>query len=151
MPDSNPQRRRRQIETLRASLAGPEGLAFADVLPADQLEEALLQEGIGWRHKVYTPLVTLWAFLAQVTSPDGGCRAAVARVLAWLIGQGRPPARPTTGAYCKARARLTERLPRRLTREVGSKLHRQARPAWLWNGRRGKVVDGTTLRSEERR
>src|SRR5215468_7996593 len=114
MPDSTPRRRRRQIETLRAQFAQADGPAFADVLPADRVQAALREEGACWRHKVYTPVVTLWAFLTQVASPDGSCRAAVARVLAWLVGQGLRAARPTTGPYCKARARLPEALPRRL-------------------------------------
>jgi hypothetical protein len=145
MPDSNPQRLRHQIEKLRLRLAQPDGLAFADVLPADQVEQALRQEGVGWRHKVYTPLVTLWTFLAQVSSPDGCCRAAVARVLAWLIGQGQKPPRPSTGGYCKARARLPEGLPRRLARDVGRDLHRKVKSGWLWRGRSVKVADGTTI------
>ena len=76
MADSTPRRRRRQIETLRAQFAQADGLPFADALPADRVETALRQEGARWRHKVYTPLVTLWAFLTQVSSPDGCCRAA---------------------------------------------------------------------------
>ena len=142
MPDSTPRRARHHIQNLRARLAGPDGAAFAEVLPADRVEDALRAEGVGWRHKVFTPLVTLWAFLAQVASPDRCCRAAVARVAAWLVGCGRP-ARVTTGGYCKARARIPEGLPRRLTREVGRCLHRHG--DGLWRGRRVKVADGTTL------
>jgi hypothetical protein len=145
MPDSTPRRRQRQIETLRAQFAQADGLAFADVLPADRVENALRQEGATWRHKVYTPVVTLWAFLTQVVSPDGCCRAAVARVLAWLVGQGQRPCSPKTDPYCKARARLPEALPRRLARQTGQDLHGQAEAAWLWQGRRVKVTDGTTL------
>jgi hypothetical protein len=145
MPDSTPRRRRRQIESLRARFAQPDGLAFADALPADRVEAALREEDARWRHKVYTPLVSLWAFLAQVASPDGCCRAAVARVLAWLVSQGRRPARPTTGPYCKARARLPEALPRRLARQTGRDLHARAEAGWRWQGRRVKVADGTTV------
>lgn len=64
------------------------------------------EEGACWAHKVYTPVLTLWAFLTQVASADGSCRAAVARVLAWLVSQGLPPCSPQTGLYCKARQRL---------------------------------------------
>jgi Transposase DDE domain len=145
MTDSTPQCRRRQIETLRAQFALTDGLAFADALPADRVEAALRAEGVRWRHKVYTPLVTLWAFLSQVASPDGCCRAAVARVLAWLVSQGQPPCAATTGPYCKARARLPEALPRRLARETGRDLHHRADADWRWQGRRVKVVDGTTV------
>jgi hypothetical protein len=90
-------------------------------------------------------VLTLWAFLAQVASPDRSCRAAVARALAWLVAQGRRPGRPATGPYCKARARLPEALPRRLARETGHDLHAQAEAAWLWQGRKVKVADGTTV------
>lgn len=145
MTDSTPRYRRRQIETLRAQFAQADGLPFADLLPADRVEAALRAEGAAWRHKVYTPLVTLWAFLTQVASPDGCCRAAVARVLAWLVSQGRPGCRPITGPYCKARARLPEGLPRHLAREAGRDLHRRAEPAWRWCGRPVKVADGTTV------
>src|SRR5215218_9598176 len=133
------------IATLRAHFAQPGGAAFADLLPAARVEAALREEGATWRHRVYTPAVTLWAFLAQVADPDRSCRAAVARVLAWLAAQGRPAARPTTGAYCKARARLPEGLPRRLARDAGRDLHRAATAGWQWRGRRVKVADGTTV------
>ena len=145
MTDSTPRRRRCQIETLRAQFAQADGLPFADVLPAERLEAALRQEGAHWRHKVYTPVVTLWAFLCQAVSPDGSCRAAVARVLAWLVGQGQRPCSPKTDPYGKARARLPESLPRRLARETGRELHGRAEAAWLWQGRRVKVADGTTV------
>jgi hypothetical protein len=134
------------IATLRAHFAQPDSAAFADLLPADRVEAALREEGATWRHRVYTPAVTLWAFLAQVADPDRSCRAAVARVLAGLAARGRPAARPATGAYCKARARLPEGLPRRLAREAGRDLHRAAAAGgWLWRGRRVKVADGTTV------
>jgi hypothetical protein len=132
------------IHALRAHFAQPGGGAFADLLPADRVEAALREEGATWRHRVYTPAVTLWAFLTQVADPDRSCRAAVARVLAGLAAAGRS-ARPTTGAYCKARARLPEGLPRRLARDAGRDLHRAATEAWLWRGRRVKVADGTTV------
>jgi Transposase DDE domain len=143
--DCTPQRRRRQIEALRAQFALADGPGFADALPARRIEDALRQEGAAWRHKAYTPVLTLWAFLTQVASPDGCCRAAVARVTAWLAAQGQRPCRPAAGPYCKARARLPESLPRRLARETGRDLHAQAEAPWLWQGRRVKVADGTTV------
>src|SRR6185437_4051259 len=85
-----------QIETLRTQFAQRDGLAFADVLTADRLTEALRAEKAAWREDVYTPVLTLWAFLSQVLSPEGSCRAAVARVLAWLVARGEPPCSPKT-------------------------------------------------------
>src|SRR5438552_15877451 len=106
MGHSTRTRRARQIQTLRAQFAQADGLPFADVLPADRLERALAEEGASWREVVFTPVLTLWAFLCQAISPDGSCRAAVARVLAWLVSQGQRPCSPQTGPSRKARARL---------------------------------------------
>src|SRR5690242_18639124 len=103
MPHCTRRRYTHQIEALRAQFAQADGLPFADVLPAERVEAALREEGAAWREKVYTPLLTLWAFLSQVAGADGSCRAAVCRVLAWLASQGRPAVTPKTDPYCKAR------------------------------------------------
>jgi Transposase DDE domain len=145
MPHSTTGRRRHQIETLRTQFAQADGLPFADVLPADRVEQALDQEKATWRESVFTPVLTLWAFLTQVLSPDASCRAAVARLLAWRVGRGEPPCSPKTDPYCKARQRLPETLLPRLVRETGQALQRQAPAGWLWKGRRVKVADGTTV------
>lgn len=140
MSDSTPRPRRREGPRTRT-----DGPVLADLLPAQRIHDALRAEGVSWRHKVLTPAVTVWAFLAQVLHPDRSCRGAVARVRAWLVGTDRAVRGPTTGAYCKARTRLGEEVPRRLARDVGRDLRRRAASGGLWRGRRVKVVDGTTL------
>jgi hypothetical protein len=80
-----------------------------------------------------------------VLDPDHSCRQAVARLLAFLVGRGQPACSPDSGGYCKARSRLPEALLARLTRDTGRKPLEEAPPAWLWKGRRVKVVDGTTV------
>jgi hypothetical protein len=145
MPHCNRSRQRRQIESLRAQFAQADAPAFADVLSEERLETALREEGATWREQVFTPVFTLWAFLTQVLSHDGSCRAAVARVLAWLAAQGRPAASAKTDPYCKARQRLPESLFSRLTRETGQTLQEQLPDEWLWHGRRVKIADGTTV------
>jgi hypothetical protein len=145
VPHCNSGRQARQIETLRRQFAQSDDLTFAEVLPAERVEQALAEEQVRWRQKVYTPALTLWAFVTQVADPDGSCRAAVTRVLAWLVARGERPCAPTTGPYCKARARLPEALFVRLTRETGRALHAGLPEEWRWHGRRVKVVDGTTV------
>jgi hypothetical protein len=39
---------------------------LADVLPADQVQQALDDEGVSFRDRLFSPLVTLWVFLSQV-------------------------------------------------------------------------------------
>jgi hypothetical protein len=142
---STASRQARQIETLRTQFAQADGLPFADLLPADRLALALREEQATWRQAVWTPVLTLWAFLSQVSSPDGSCRLTVDRVLAWLVSRGEEPCSPKTDPYCKARQRLPESLLPRLVREAGQELHAKSPAAWLWQGRRVKIADGTTV------
>lgn len=46
------------------------GLPWSDILPESRLDEILEEEEISYRTRVYTPIVTLWAMLYQVLSPD---------------------------------------------------------------------------------
>src|SRR5688572_1477425 len=88
---------RRQIRALRTRFAQRDGLPFADVLPAKRIEDAIRDHGGGWREEVFTPVLTLWAFLTQVICPVGCCRLAVARVMAWLVAYGQKSCGPGTG------------------------------------------------------
>ena len=130
---------------LRRQLTQAPGLPFADLLPARQVQQALRLEKVTFRDRLFAPLVTLWVFLAQVLDPDHSCRAAVARFLAWRAARGLAPCSANPGAYCKARGRLPEGVLARLTRSTGRALQDQAPPAWRWEGRTVKLVDGTTF------
>lgn len=94
---------------------------------------------------LWTPAVTLWAFLRQVLSADRSCRQAVCHVvLAFALT--RPPDAFDTAAYCRARAKLPTALLQRLALDVGHHLEAQAPAAWLWRGRPVRLVDGSTSR-----
>jgi hypothetical protein len=121
------------------------GLPFAHYLPATVIQDAAHQVGCFFRQRIFSPAVTLWTFLSQVLDADHSCRQAVARLLAYRTAQGLAPCSPSTGAYCKARARLPEELLSELTRRTGYHVAAQAPPVWLWKGRPVKVVDGTGL------
>lgn len=135
-----------------AKLVEDNGAGLRTLLPARSVEQAAAAEGVRCRDCLFTPLVTLWMFLAQVLSADGSCREAVAKLLAFLAAASRAtgvPAGlleidPETGPYCKARKRLPECLVSRLARETGLKLHRRHPSGALLGGRNVKVVDGTT-------
>ena len=95
---------------------------------------------------VYTPPVTLWAFLSQMLhkSEQRSCTAAVARVVVLLVALGREPCSGNTGAYCCARAKLPEPVIRRLTLRIAKGCEQAVPSSWLWHGRHVKLVDGTT-------
>ena len=126
------------------------GLPFADVLPAERIQTVLDEEGVSFaegENDAYTPPVTLWAFLSQVLFKEEqrSCTAAVARVVVLLVALGRKPCSSNTGAYCRARAKLSERAIERLTREVAFGCEQQVPQHWLWHGRHVQLVDGTTV------
>src|SRR5690242_3253681 len=122
MAHASPTRRSRLARGLRDHLAQAPGLPFADLLPAEQVEQALQQEAVTFRDRLFSPLITLWVFLSQVLAPDSSCRAAVARFLAWRAARQLPPCSPDPSAYGKARGRLPEGVLARLTRTTGRRL-----------------------------
>jgi hypothetical protein len=126
-------------------LAQAPRLPFADLLDRPQVEQALRDEKVSFRERLFCPAVTLWLFLSQALDPLRCCRAAVARFLAWRTAQRLPPCSADTSAYCKARRRLPEGVLARLTRVTAARVQEQAPGGWRWQGRTVKVVDGTTV------
>ena len=94
---------------------------------------------------LFTPLVTLKAFIFQVLSTDGSCRQAVNHVLSERLYQGCSANSIKTGAYCKARKRLPHKQLKQAVESSGKTLHQQAYKAWLWKGHNTALTDGTTV------
>ena len=125
------------------------GLAFADVLPEERIQQAFDEENVAFAQEdddVYTPPVTLWAFLSQVLFKDEqrSCAAAVGRVVVLLVALGKELS-DNTGAYCRARAKLPEAVLRRLAYDVADGSERSIPNEWRWKDRDVKMVDGTTM------
>ena len=126
------------------------GLPFADVLPEDAIQKAFNDEVATFaddEDAVYTPAVTLWAFLSQVLFKDEhrSCVAGVARVIVLLVALERGPCSSNTGAYCRARGKLSKTVIRRLAGDLADGCERQLDEASLWHGRHVQLVDGTTV------
>jgi hypothetical protein len=138
-------RLRSQVQFLRRQFAQDEALPFSDILTEAFIAQTLTEVCVSWIDRVFSPLVTLWVFLSQVLSADHSCRAAVARLLAHRVARGHKPCSGKTGAYCQARARLPEKFFCGVAGAVGRALDAQAKPGWLWKGRRVYLFDGTTV------
>jgi hypothetical protein len=145
MAHATPPCGRGHFNAARRRFAEAAGLPFADCLPAGAVDEAVRAEGVRFRDRLYPPAVTVWVFLSQVLDAAHCCRQAVARFLAWRVGQGLAPCSADAGAYCKARGRLAEGLLARLARDAGRRPVGDAPDEWRWRGRTVKVVDGTTV------
>jgi putative transposase len=128
-----------------------DGLPFSEVLSAEDIREAFTAEGASFAEDqedaVYTPEVTMWAFLSQVLfkGEQRSCLAAVSRVLVLLVALGRPPCAKNTGAYCRARAKIPLPLIRRLATGTADRAEARLPKRWLWRGRHVKLVDGFTV------
>ncbi len=97
---STPRRFRRVL----ASFLQRPGLPFADALPEEAIQKAFNQEHVRFAEDedaVYTPAMTLWAFLSQVLFKDEqrSCIAAVMRVAVLLVTLQRKACSPNMGAY----------------------------------------------------
>jgi hypothetical protein len=94
--------------------------------------------------RLYPPTATLAMFVAQAPSTNGRCQHAVDAAAVQRLVLGLQPGRTDTGAYCKARRRLSLGLVSTLARETGEVLVRATPGAWQWRGRRVYLVDGAT-------
>jgi hypothetical protein len=126
------------------------GLPFAQALPEETIQQAFDDEGVSFGQgdgDVYTPALTLWAFLSQALFKEEqrSCLAAVARVIVVLVALGKRPCSDDSGAYCRARAKLPAPILRRLTVQVADGCEQHVPDEWLWKGRHVHLVDGSTI------
>jgi hypothetical protein len=135
---------------IRQAFLQAEGLPFGDVLSEDDIQQAFAAENACFAQDegdIYTPAITLWAFLSQVLHAQRlrSCAAAVSRVIVLCVAMGRQPPSPDTGAYCRARAKLPIPVLQRLVYASADQLESRIPADWLWQGRHVRVGDGTTL------
>ena len=57
-------------EILKRKLSERAGAPFNDILKETVIEETLAKAKVKYRNRLFTPIVTLWAFLYQVLDPD---------------------------------------------------------------------------------
>ncbi len=135
----------RQVRRVRQRVVEDRDLCFRRLLPETQVQAALERHQVRYRQRLYTPLLTIWTFLYQVLAADQSCRAAVARLLAFLCVGGEISGSAKTDPYCKARQRLPEELLADLTRRSGWELQRRVPAPALLGGRPILIADGTTV------
>ncbi len=135
-----------QQKRLRAHKANCDSDSFFNLLTSDALldtVESLLPAG--HRERLYPPTETLSMFLAQSMSADRSCQHVVNQAALQRLGHGLTPGSARTGGYCQARGRLPLEMIFSLTRELGAGMDQHVPDAWRWQGRRVRIVDGTTL------
>lgn len=120
-------------------------LPVEQVLPEEVIQTVLDEQGIKYRHTLYTPIVVLWAWVCQVLDGDKSLSNAVKRVTACLAAEGETAPSGDTGAYSKARKRLPLAVLKSLLPRTAVALTSQVKPEQWWCGRRVKAYDGTSV------
>ena len=79
--------------SVKQSLCNSLGLPYPELLEISELDELVKSSKIKYYNRIYTPVVTLLAFMAQVLDSDGSCRQAVSRIISRISLQsaGPPP------------------------------------------------------------
>jgi len=151
---ASPQAASKGFSCIASAFLQCDGLPFAQVLSQEEIEATFAEDSASFADRedaVYTPAVTLWAWLSQALHAgiQRSCVAAVSRITVLYVALGRKPPSPDTGAYCRARAKLSERVIERLVYSVADGLESRVPMDWLWLTRHVKLADGTTLRTPD--
>ena len=135
---------RQQIQSFKNTFMQLSHLPFSNVLSTECLQQ-IIDSSPRKRNRIFTPLVTLKAFISQVLSTDGSCRQAVSQVFSERISQGKKANSIGTSSYCKARDDLPLAPLIQAVKETGKSLHHQSHSSWHWRGHNTLIVDGTTV------
>src|SRR5260370_22400081 len=102
-----------QFNSVLQSFVQGAGLPLHDALGEDLIERIAQEESTSFGAgpgDIYSTALVLWAFVTQGISKDQSCAAAVARILAALVASRREACSSQSGAYCRARQKLSERF-----------------------------------------
>jgi hypothetical protein len=116
------------------------------------IPQALLSpkpSGHNSRRRIFSLDVVFWSFLDQVQTPNGSCREAVRKVMAFVRSkfprEQSGSMSPDTSAYCQARAKIPLDVLEEINTHLVERMHCNIPQASLWHGRHVKLVDGTGI------
>jgi Transposase DDE domain len=138
-----------RAEILKQKFEDSVGGPFQELLGQNFIEQILKEQGIRYRNSIYTPVVTIWAWLSQVLDTDKSLRNTVGRVLLWLGESNAELPSVDTGAYAKARQRLPSSVLEEILAESAKQLQKLIPPENYWCGHQLKAFDGTTVSMED--
>ena len=141
----------RSFSSVLRSCQNVEGLPLTEVLSEHDIQKAFEDADCHFAENddnVFTPAVTLWAFLSQMlhSGPARSCEAAVLRIQQFLRFLGKKIPAFNSGGYCKARPKIHETVPQTLIRHVAENAEQRVEDHWKWNGRKDIfLVDGAEI------
>lgn len=114
-----------KFDLIKDSMLQANDLPLSEVVDTDQWQEIFDKHEINFgsdQDSVYTPAITLWALISQAffKGEMRSCKAAVGRVAAlWATG-GKKVCSTNTGAYCRARVKITWQAIRDICNQLAS-------------------------------
>jgi len=137
--------RTQQQNRIRRHADQSDAYAFFNLLTSPELlnqVDSLLPEH---RERLFPPTETLSMFLSQALSADRSCQRVVNEAAVKRLIGGLPRSSTHTGAYCRARMRLSETMVSGLVQHTGRTMSAKAPSPWRWRGHPVRLVDGTTV------
>jgi hypothetical protein len=117
----------KRVDILKHKFSNSIGLPFKELLPEATLNEIIRELKIKYRCRLFTPVVTLWAFLSQVLDVDKSCHNTVSRIIAHLVEEGVEVPSTDTSGYCQARIRLPELLLEKLFYKIADGIEKKSK------------------------
>ncbi len=102
----------RNFDVIKDSMLQSDELPLSEVIDCDQWQEIFDAHEIDFGNdedSVYTPAIALWALISQTFFKEEmrSCKAAVGRVASLWAMLGKTVCSTNTGAYCRARSKIT--------------------------------------------
>jgi citrate lyase gamma subunit len=118
---------------------------ISSVLSQDHVSDIISHLQISFRERIFTPFLTLYAFVYQCLEDDSSCRRTVAHLMLMLNRSHKKELSPSTGSYCKARSRLPVKFLLLTAKKIYDLMDKLAKPEWQWKHGVVKIVDGTCI------
>lgn len=118
------------------------GVVFQDVLPPKILAEIDPTR----RQRQFGHIPMLWAWTAQILDGNESCSRGLSYVQSWSAARGLPAPTGGTGAYCRARSRISEDFLDDVTCRVNDAMASRLRAEDKWNGFPLKAIDGSSVK-----
>lgn len=111
------------FRVIKDAMLQSDELPLADVIDDQQWQAVFDEHGIDFGKDddaVYTPAITLWGLISQVffKGENRSCKAAVMRIASLWGARGREVCGTNTGAYCRARLKITFEAVRDIARKL---------------------------------
>ena len=130
---------------IQARRLGSDCLSTFNPLTSDTLLDEVERRLPAHRERLFPPTETLAMFVSQTLSVDRSCQQVVNQAAIQRLVIGLPTCSTHTGGYCRAWQRLPLEMVAGLTRHLGRQLDQRLPEKWRWQGRRVRLVDGTTV------